>query len=75
MPPNQLVHEYNETIPIPQSPSACSESPPQQILAQGKINTLLLHIFYYFNFNLFKILIYVYILDILTILEQLKYNF
>ncbi|XP_026817934.1 catenin delta-2 isoform X2 [Rhopalosiphum maidis] len=33
--PNQLGHEYNETIPTPPSPSACSESPPpQQLMAQ-----------------------------------------
>lgn len=35
VPPN-LGHEYNETVPTPPSPSACSESPPpQQLLAQG----------------------------------------
>jgi len=37
--PNQLGHEYNETIPTPPSPSACSESPPpQQLMAQGNYN-------------------------------------
>lgn len=70
VPPNQLVHEYNESIPIPQSPSACSESPPQQILAQGKINTSLIHIFYCFSCILFKILICIHILEILTIFKH-----
>lgn len=41
--PNQLGHEYNETVPTPPSPSACSESPPpQQLLAQGnKLNEII----------------------------------
>lgn len=39
VPPNQMGHEYNETVPTPPSPSACSESPPpQQLLAQGDSN-------------------------------------
>lgn len=41
IPPNQLGHEYNETVPTPPSPSTCSESPPpHQILAQGEISDL-----------------------------------
>ncbi|VVC28829.1 Hypothetical protein CINCED_3A007441 [Cinara cedri] len=35
IPPNQLGHDYNETVPTPPSPSTCSESPPpHQLLAQ-----------------------------------------
>jgi len=34
--PNQMAHEYNETIPTPPSPSVCSEtSTTQNNLAQG----------------------------------------
>lgn len=39
IPPNQMGHEYNETMPTPPSPSICSESTTtQHNLAQGNYN-------------------------------------